>query len=281
MSRFRLRYHNTDLEMPLGDFVVGRGASCNLALDDALVSRRHAVLRASEDRVVVEDLGSRNGVLVNGIRITGPTRLAHGDLVTIGEHELRLYDRASGHSLAPMGPDQRKLEEAAQRMEKRTAEIDLSQLALAGATSGDPERELAAFRVLAGITEKSLALGRFEEAERIIGRHLEGALERARRGPELPPEAFEKSVEYAMRLCEGPRGPRYISYVIEIHTATRKLMAADVIDRLHELVRKARYRERAPIDAYIELLETMSPALSAADRFLVRRLTALGRVIAA
>ena len=110
MSRFRLRYRNTDLEMPLGDFVVGRSPSCHLALEDALVSRRHARLHSTDDDVVVEDLGSRNGVLVNGARILGPTRLGHGDRITIGEHELRLLDlfefAISSHQVGAMKPDQ-------------------------------------------------------------------------------------------------------------------------------------------------------------------------------
>lgn len=281
MSRFRLRYHNTNLEMPLGDFVVGRSANCHLALDDALVSRRHAVLRASESEVVIQDLGSRNGVLVNGVRITAPTRLAHGDVVNIGEHALRLYDRHVGHSSAPGRPDPKQLDEAARRMEKRTADIDITQLALGSVGSGDPAHEVGAFRILSGLAEKSLGLGRFDDAERILGRHLEGTLERARSGSAPPPEVFEKTVEYAVRLCEGPRASRYIRYVIELHTARRRLMAATVIDRLHELVRKARYHDRGPIDAYLELLEGMSSGLSAADRFLVRRLKALRAVITA
>ncbi|HSQ63044.1 MAG TPA: FHA domain-containing protein, partial [Polyangiaceae bacterium] len=64
--RFRLRYMNHDLELNEGEFVVGRNASCQLSLDDPLVSRRHAVFNVRADTVTVEDLGSRNGVSLNG-----------------------------------------------------------------------------------------------------------------------------------------------------------------------------------------------------------------------
>ena len=67
--RFRLRYMNHDLELNEGEFVVGRNASCQLSLDDPLVSRRHATFIVHADAVTVEDLGSRNGVSVNGERI--------------------------------------------------------------------------------------------------------------------------------------------------------------------------------------------------------------------
>ncbi len=282
MSRYRLRFRNTDLEMPLGEFVVGRSATCHLALDDALVSRRHAILRATEETVTVEDLGSRNGVLVNGERITAPRRLEHGDLVTIGDHELRLVDRRAGPTSDPGAAARRRAAAApAPGREKRTAELDLAELAAGPLDAPESSRELAAFRLVAGIAEKALGLGRYDDAERILERHLEGALERSRRGGAVDPEVIEKATEYALQLAGGPRASRFIGYVIELHTASRKLMAESVIDRLHELVRKSRYRERAPIDAYLALLGTMARELSAADRFVVRRLTALSRVIAA
>ena len=90
MARYRLRYQSTDLEMQVGDFVVGRSSSCHLALDDALVSRRHAVFHVGPERVEVEDLGSRNGVQVNGATIEGRTELKHLDRVVIGAQELLL-----------------------------------------------------------------------------------------------------------------------------------------------------------------------------------------------
>ena len=69
--RFRLRYQHHDLALGDGQFVVGRSAGCQLSLDDPLVSRRHAMLVVAQDAVTVEDLESRNGVLVTGTRISG------------------------------------------------------------------------------------------------------------------------------------------------------------------------------------------------------------------
>ena len=88
--RFRLRYLQHDLELAEGEFVVGRNATCQLSLDDSLVSRRHAILTVSADRVEVADLGSRNGVLVNGERITGRVAIAPGDRIVIGSQEMTL-----------------------------------------------------------------------------------------------------------------------------------------------------------------------------------------------
>src|SRR6185312_14479763 len=88
---FRLRYLAHDLELPIGEFVVGRSTDCQLSLDDPLVSRRHAVLRVRRDGVSVQDFGSRNGVLVNGTKISGERELAAGDKVGIGSQEMVLH----------------------------------------------------------------------------------------------------------------------------------------------------------------------------------------------
>jgi pSer/pThr/pTyr-binding forkhead associated (FHA) protein len=69
---------------------VGRGGDNDLAIDaDEYASARHARFEPRRDGVYVEDVGSTNGTFVNGIRLTGDRRLAPGDLVRIGETDLR------------------------------------------------------------------------------------------------------------------------------------------------------------------------------------------------
>ncbi|CAN5655189.1 hypothetical protein BH11MYX1_BH11MYX1_49890 [soil metagenome] len=67
-----------------GDVEIGRLASCGIPVDHDAVSRRHAVLRRRGDRITIEDLGSRNRTLVNGVAIDGVRRLAAGDVLSIG-----------------------------------------------------------------------------------------------------------------------------------------------------------------------------------------------------
>src|SRR5262245_1046046 len=59
-----------------GATVFGRSTSCEIVLDDPLVSRRHAMITVSTNEVVLEDLGSVNGVYVNGAKVEGPRFLA-------------------------------------------------------------------------------------------------------------------------------------------------------------------------------------------------------------
>lgn len=73
-------------------YVVGRAETCALALPSDAVSREHAAFVRRHESVVVRDLGSKNGVLVGGIRIAGEHALTDGDTVTIGPITLTLED---------------------------------------------------------------------------------------------------------------------------------------------------------------------------------------------
>lgn len=64
--------------------LVGRAPECNLALNDAQVSRRHARFYWRGSRLIVEDLGSANGTSINGVPISAPFMLSEGDTVEIG-----------------------------------------------------------------------------------------------------------------------------------------------------------------------------------------------------
>jgi len=64
--------------------VLGRSRDCDIVLDDANVSRHHAELRPSGGSWVVRDLGSTNGVKVNGRRVDGAQSLHAGDAIELG-----------------------------------------------------------------------------------------------------------------------------------------------------------------------------------------------------
>ena len=67
--------------------VIGRSRDCEITVDDANVSRRHAELRPQGDSWMVADLGSTNGIKVNRQRVDQAV-LRHGDAVTLGLTEL-------------------------------------------------------------------------------------------------------------------------------------------------------------------------------------------------
>lgn len=76
---------------------VGRGDDGDLVLIGDAVSRDHAVFVRRWDGVTAIDLGSRNGVLVNGTATSGEHHLSDGDRITIGPVTLRLADPEDRH----------------------------------------------------------------------------------------------------------------------------------------------------------------------------------------
>ena len=80
--------------------VVGRDPMCDLSHDDSLLSRRHAEFSTVGDDVTVRDLGSRNGLFVNGTR-TAERALKPGDIVTIGPLRVRYVQTSAPLSLTP------------------------------------------------------------------------------------------------------------------------------------------------------------------------------------
>jgi FHA domain len=71
---------------------VGRGTQNDVSIDgDEFASARHVRVEPRRDGVWVSDIGSTNGTYVNGVRIDRPRKLARGDVVRVGETELR-YD---------------------------------------------------------------------------------------------------------------------------------------------------------------------------------------------
>lgn len=80
-------------ELDAKTLTVGRGAPNDIRLDDdEFASAHHARIEPRRDGVWVEDIGSTNGTYVNGTRLGRPQKLAPGDIVRIGETDLR-YER--------------------------------------------------------------------------------------------------------------------------------------------------------------------------------------------
>jgi hypothetical protein len=72
--------------------IIGRDASNSITINDAEISRKHSRLSFQGGKYVLEDLGSTNGTFVNGQRLAGPVVLKPGDVVSLGEQIVLMYD---------------------------------------------------------------------------------------------------------------------------------------------------------------------------------------------
>ena len=75
--------------------VIGRDSSNGVVINDSEISRKHSRLTFQGGKYVLEDLGSTNGTFVNGQRLAGPVVLKSGDVVSLGEQIVLMYDALS------------------------------------------------------------------------------------------------------------------------------------------------------------------------------------------
>src|SRR5947207_5095925 len=75
------------LDKPI--LLLGRHPECDIQIDSRKISRRHCCIAQVSDYLVVRDLGSTNGIRINGVRVV-EGRLAGGDELTIGNHRYRI-----------------------------------------------------------------------------------------------------------------------------------------------------------------------------------------------
>jgi hypothetical protein len=81
-----------ELQLDSSALLIGRGSRNDVDLGrDEFASSEHARVEPRRDGVWLEDVGSTNGTYLNGTRLTRPKRLTVGDIVRVGETELR-YD---------------------------------------------------------------------------------------------------------------------------------------------------------------------------------------------
>ncbi len=286
--RFRLRYLHHDLELTEGQFAIGRHASCQLSLDDPLVSRRHALITVSRDRVTIEDLESRNGVILNGKKIEGVVSVAPNDKILIGGQEMVLVEnralQAANVTIGAAKMTLSKLEAV-----KPTAEYDpptaaSSPIASSSGAEMDAEagmtRRLAGFRVLGGVAEKALALGRIDEAERLLASPLAEVLEAGRDGKRIPAPLAEQAARLSAKLATATGKGAWADFVIELYSTQQCPAPAPVIDELYGAFRKVTSVDVKSLREYVEMLRTSLPRFGPAERFLFQRIEGLERLAA-
>jgi DNA-binding winged helix-turn-helix (wHTH) protein len=87
---FRLIWGTREIALSEGENVLGRGVDSLVWIDAQSVSRRHARLVIASGLATLEDLGSKNGTFVNGIRLSSPVALRDGDEVRVGSVPMTL-----------------------------------------------------------------------------------------------------------------------------------------------------------------------------------------------
>ncbi len=273
----RLRYMGHNLEVPEGHFVVGRSSSCQLSLDDALVSRRHALLTVVSGTAHIEDLGSRNGVSVNSKKIAGQEALADGDLITIGSqtmtiHGLRDKPAAVPHAKRPlfdtMTAGELYADEPTETSSHHLSEPD------------NPDKRVHELSLIGAVADKALALGRPEDAVRLLERPLLEMLSRAKKiaaheeAAPIDDLAIKRAATLALKIASANGNGDWIDYVFELYAARVELLPQSTVDELYSLLRRVRI-DLSKLKAYTKVLTGKSLNLNKNERFLLSRIEGL------
>ena len=102
---------------------IGRELDNALRLPDPSISRHHAVIRQAGAGHEIQDLGSSNGVLINGSRLE-TAQLLDGDRITLGQLQLTYVNPRTAPKDSPMGTVRLNLEDMAKLQAGTTAELN-------------------------------------------------------------------------------------------------------------------------------------------------------------
>lgn len=111
----------TKIAVKKDEFLIGRSQKCHLCAGSSSVSRRHCAITRKDATVLIRDLGSRNGTVVNGEKIKGEVELSSGDEIGIGTLKLMLtISHGINNSKKP------KVKNVAEAVERTVASSDSS-----------------------------------------------------------------------------------------------------------------------------------------------------------
>lgn len=249
---------------------MGRGTGADIVLTGPLVSRRHAELVDTAHGLVVTDLGSRNGVFVNGHRITSAVVLEIGDSLAIGDNTFVLS-----------AVQESTTRRSATVTEARAAR-DCDRLPVG--TYVDEEVSVAtrradALQLLGSVVDKALALGRGDEAEHLIGNHLVAALSDATAGRGVTPEVARAAAQYAVKLAAATNKAGWLDFTFRLYAAIGSTMPLPIVDEMYTVLRRVRGLDRELLHVYAEQ-QRARVDLSPPERFVLQRLEGLERLAA-
>ena len=93
---YRIIVGDREIALPAGEHILGRSNDAAVFVDDVGISRHHARITVASHGASLEDLGSKNGTMLNGRPIGGPMSLADGAVIVLGSTALkfRIFESA-------------------------------------------------------------------------------------------------------------------------------------------------------------------------------------------
>jgi hypothetical protein len=287
--RFSLSVGDVQVPLSRGEVLLGRSRSCQVLLDDMLVSRHHARFLVSRGALFIEDLSSANGVLVNECPISGPTPLDHGDRIIVGAQEIWVLAEPEESEPAPPGDGPR----GARPTLRVRAQVSVSSSppAAGGSEPAPPRKSVhpgaealeatvhtekqEGLLTMARLADRMLTMGRAEAAARLLGDHLRGVLGGAREGKPVPASVADIVGTHGTKLTEATREGEWANLAIELHLLTHRVLPDKAVAVLEAILHRVPSVDRPLLGRYQALLREIAPSLDPQQRSLVDRVCAL------
>ncbi len=245
MARYRLRFLLQEFDLPRGSTLIGRSAECHVTIEDPLVSRQHARIVIDGDDAVFEDLGSRNGVKVNGQAVRQPTRLNDGDRLRIGTQELVFCRVGAGTGVAPPAKTTGFLRYCARC--RLPYPQELAACPACGATEQTDEETLSgqfgssnakqswSVQLLVEVTDKALSLGRSADAVRMLQRAKAQFEERIAQGLPIDPLQLGFLAVAACRVSAATNDVTWACWATHLYGQVGQVPPISVSDALAQV----------------------------------------------
>jgi hypothetical protein len=248
VARFRLRFLLQELDLVGPRITLGRSSECQITLEDPLVSRVHAELLVTDSYVRVRDLGSRNGVRVNGALIEGSSELRHNDRLRLGSQDLVFLALGGGLTETARSPrvtgPMAHCKHCSRPFPGESSACPHCGTSVPFGPGDGPETitgvELAAapswtFRLIAEVIERALVAGRAPEAERMLERAARDIDARVTAHRAVGREQVLEAANFALRLARLKMRPEWAAWAIRLCRAERVVPNAATIEQLESL----------------------------------------------
>lgn len=263
MPRFRLRFLLQEFDLVGPEVVIGRSPDCHITIEDPLISRRHARVSIGDETAHVHDLGSRNGVRVNGRLIKGEQTLKEGDRIRIGTQELVFsIVRSEQRAARPTGymrvchACSTPYPEGSLQCPHCGAPAAAEEDTMSGVMV-EPKRSWT-FQLLGEVIERALTAGKALEAERLMRRAAKEIDERLGTGERLDPAHIAMIAQFAVRLARLIGGSEWFAWALTLHRRQSMMLSDEVIDRIEELDLESFPDAQAVLDQYLSWFRSQS-----------------------
>jgi hypothetical protein len=287
LARYRLRFLLQEFDLARGATLIGRSADCHVTIEDPLVSRQHARIVIEGDEASFEDLGSRNGVKVNGVQIKEPTKLKDGDRLRIGTQELVFCHVGPAVGMAS-AKTTGFLRYCAQC--RLPYPQELVACPACGATEQTDEDTLSGqfasskhswnVQLLVEVTEKALSLARVGDALRMLQRAKSQLEERMASGGPVEPDQLAELSSTAIRVSIAAEDPVWACWVTDLYGQLGFIPPVKVIEEMSQIAQTHRLALEQPITDLAAKCRTL-PAPKDTERLAVSRLNELQAAIVA